>query len=145
MTSQRFENMTKPGEGTILGQQENDILIFHLQKSVFPDFIFFYEEKQHFFSPVLSVNQKQFCLDNFMSLLHNIRILDWRSWNIYSNLDYHKLTLEIVFKKSFSHISKKSKGEIGLCIFLVYESILRFLSHKGMILNILYLIHMVIT
>ena len=80
-----------------------------------------------------------------MSLLHSRRIVDWKSWNIYSNLDYHKLTLEIVFKKSFSHILKKSKGKIGLGIFLVYESILHFLSHKGMILSILYLIHMVIT
>lgn len=90
---------------------------------------------------MLSVIQKEFYLDHFTSLLQKntgleIREHTFQPWQSQTNFR--------TLKKSFTHYFQKLKGEVRLCTFLLCESIPHFLSHKDMILNSLYLIHMVI-
>lgn len=126
--------------GEILGHQES-VLICHLQKSIFPNLNLFLWRSRALISPVLSVIQKEFYLDQFTSLLQKntgpeIREHTFQPWQSQTNFR--------TWKKSFTHYYfQKSKGQVRLCTFIVCESIPHFLSHKDMILNILYLIHRV--
>lgn len=126
--------------GTFSGHQEN-VLIHHLQNSVLPSLTLFPWRRIALVPPALSVNQKEFYLDHFTSLLQKDTALEimeytFQPWQSQSNFR--------TLKKFLSHYYfQKLKGEVRLCTFLVCESIPHFLSHKDVILNILYLIHMV--